>query len=74
MARLRFETAPEITVNDEAVVFKAANGATAPLVEFKGTDGNVVANISATGILNVTSVVASNAGSTSTSLATKRLC
>jgi len=35
MARLRTETAPEITVNDESVVFKAAAGATAPLVEFK---------------------------------------
>lgn len=46
MARLRFETAPEITVNDESVVFKAASGATAPLAEFKNSDGTVVANVS----------------------------
>ena len=29
MARLRIETAPQITVYDESVVFKAAAGATA---------------------------------------------
>jgi hypothetical protein len=71
MARLRTETAPEITVYDESVVFKAASGATAPLVEFKNSSGNVVANIAANGVLNVSSIVASSAGSSSTDLATK---
>jgi hypothetical protein len=60
MARLRFETAPEITVNDEAVVFKAANGATAPLVEFRASNGAVVANIASNGVLNVSAVNASS--------------
>ena len=59
MARLRFETAPEITINDEAAVFKAANGASAPLVEFRAANGSVMANIAANGVLNVTSVIAS---------------
>lgn len=71
MARLRTETAPEITVNDESVVFKAASGATAPLVEFKDSSGTVVGNIAANGVMNVTSVFASNAGSGSTALATR---
>ena len=71
MARLRTETAPEITVNDESVVFKAASGATAPLVEFKNSAGTVVGNIAANGVMNVTSVIASNAGSGSTALATR---
>lgn len=71
MARLRTETAPEITVNDESVVFKAATGATAPLVEFKNSSGTVVGNIAANGVLNVTSVIASNAGTGSTDLATR---
>jgi len=51
MARLRFETTPEITVNDESTVFKAAAGATAPLVEFKNSSGTVVATIAANGNL-----------------------
>jgi hypothetical protein len=59
MARLRFETAPEITINDEAAVFKAANGASAPVVEFRAANGSVMANIAANGVLNVTSVIAS---------------
>jgi hypothetical protein len=71
MARLRTETAPEVTIYDESAVFKAATGATAPLVEFKDSSGTVVANIAANGILNVTSVVASNAGTGSTALATR---
>ncbi len=71
MARLRTETAPEITVYDESAVFKAASGATAPLVEFKNSSGSVVANIAANGVMNVTSVVASNAGTGSTALATR---
>ena len=71
MARLRTETAPEITVNDESVVFKAASGATAPLIEFKNSSGNVVGNIAANGVMNVVSVNASNAGTTSTDLATR---
>lgn len=71
MARLRTETAPEITVNDESVVFKAASGATAPLIEFKNSAGTVVGNIAANGVMNVTSVIASNAGSGSTALATR---
>lgn len=74
MARLRFETAPEITVHDESVTFKASANATAPLVEFRGTDGNVVANVSVTGVLNVASVSAHSAANTSTSLATRRIC
>lgn len=61
MARLRFETAPEITINDESVVFKAANGATAPLVEFKASNGSTVANIAATGTLNVASITVTTA-------------
>ena len=71
MARLRFETAPEITVNDESTVFKAASGATAPLIEFKDSSGSTVANIASNGVLNVASVVASNAGTGSTALATR---
>lgn len=71
MARLRFESAPEITVNDEALVIKAANGATAPLIQFKDSSDAVIGNITSEGVLNVTSVVASNAGTGSTALATR---
>ena len=71
MARLRIETAPEITVYDESFVIKAASGATAPLAEFKNSAGTVVGNIAVDGTLNVLSVVSSNAGTTSTSLATR---
>jgi len=71
MARLRIETAPEITVYDESFVIKAASGATAPLAEFKNSSGTVVGNIAVDGTLNVLSVVASSAGTTSTSLATR---
>jgi hypothetical protein len=71
MARLRIETAPEITVYDEAFVIKAAANATAPLMQLKDSSGANVGNISATGVLTVTSVVASNAGTGSTDLATR---
>ena len=71
MARLRIETAPEITVYDESFVIKAAAGASAPLAEFKNSAGTVVGNIAVDGTLNVLSVVTSNAGTTSTSLATR---
>ena len=71
MARLRIETAPEITVYDESFVIKAATGASAPLAEFKNSSGTVVGNIAVDGTLNVTSVVTSNAGTSSTSLATR---
>jgi hypothetical protein len=71
MARLRIETAPEITVYDESFVIKAATGASAPLAEFKNASGTVVGNIAVDGTLNVLSVVASSAGTTSTSLATR---
>ena len=71
MARLRIETAPEITVYDESFVIKAASGASAPLAEFKNSAGTVVGNIAVDGTLNVLSVVASSAGTTSTSLATR---
>jgi hypothetical protein len=71
MARLRIETAPEITVYDESFVIKAATGASAPLAEFKNSSGTVVGNIAVDGTLNVLSVVASSAGTTSTSLATR---
>jgi hypothetical protein len=71
MARLRIETAPEITVYDEAFVIKAAANASAPLIQLKDSSGTVVGNITSTGTLNVTSVVASNAGSSSTDLATR---
>ena len=71
MARLRIETAPEITVYDESFVIKAAAGASAPLAEFKNSSGTVVGNIAVDGTLNVLSVVTSNAGTTSTSLATR---
>ena len=71
MARLRIETAPEITVYDESFVIKAATGASAPLAEFKNSAGTVVGNIAVDGTLNVLSVVASSAGTTSTSLATR---
>lgn len=73
MARLRFETAPEITVHDEAVTFKASANATAPLVEFRGSNGNVVANVSTTGVLNVASITVYDAANTSTALATRRI-
>jgi hypothetical protein len=71
MARLRIETVPEVTVLDEAAVFKAASGATAPLVEFKNSSGTVVANVAANGTINVTSVTASNPGTTSSDYATR---
>ena len=71
MARLRIETAPEITVYDESFVIKAAAGASAPLAEFKNSAGTVVGNIAVDGTLNVLSVVTSNAGTSSTSLATR---
>jgi hypothetical protein len=71
MARLRIETAPEITVYDESFVIKAAAGASAPLAEFKNSSGTVVGNIATDGTLNVLSVVASSAGTSSTSLATR---
>ncbi len=45
MARLRIETAPEITVYDESFVIKAASGATAALAEFKNSAGTVIASI-----------------------------
>lgn len=73
MARLRFESAPEITVNDESVVFKASNNASAPLIEFKSADGNTVANVSITGVLNVTSVNVTTPANTSNALATRRI-
>ena len=56
MARLRVETSPEITVLDESAVFKAASGATAPLVEFKNSSGTVVANVAANGAVTVSSI------------------
>ena len=71
MARLRIETAPEITVYDESFVIKAASGASAPLAEFKNSAGTVVGNIAVDGTLNILSVVTSNAGTSSTSLATR---
>ena len=71
MARLRIETAPEITVYDEAFVIKAAANATAPLIQLKNSSGANVGNISANGILTVASVIASNAGTASTDLATR---
>jgi len=71
MARLRIETAPEITVFDEAFVIKAAANATAPLVQLKDSSGTVVGNITSNGTLNVQSVVAANAGTSSTDLATR---
>ena len=46
MARLRIETAPQITVYDESAVFKAATGATAALAEFKNSSNSTVASIS----------------------------
>lgn len=71
MARLKVETVPEVTVFDEAAVFKAASGATAPLVEFKNSSGTVVANIAANGTINVSSITASNPGNTSSDYATR---
>ena len=70
MARLRIETAPEITVFDEAFIVKAAANATAPLIQFQNASGNV-GNISASGVLTVASVIAQNAGTSSTDLATR---
>jgi hypothetical protein len=49
MARLRIETAPQITVYDESVVFKAAAGATANLLEIKNSSDTVVASIAVSG-------------------------
>lgn len=71
MARLRIETAPEITVYDESFVIKAAANATAPLIQLKDSSGSNVGNISSSGVLTVASVVASNAGTSSTDLATR---
>lgn len=71
MARLRIETAPEITVYDEAFVIKAATGATAPLLQLKDSSGSVVGNITTDGTLNVVSVSASNAGTGSSALVTR---
>ena len=70
MARLRIETAPEITVFDEAFIVKAAANATAPLIQFQNASGNV-GNISASGVLTVASVIASSAGTSPTDLATR---
>jgi hypothetical protein len=70
MARLRIETAPEITVFDEAFIVKAAANATAPLIQFQNASGNV-GSISASGVLTVASVIASSAGTSSTDLATR---
>jgi len=56
MARLRVETSPEITILDESVVFKAASGATAPLIEFKNSSGTVVADVSGNGTITVSSI------------------
>jgi hypothetical protein len=70
MARLRIETAPEITVFEEAFIVKAAANATAPLIQFQNASGNV-GNISANGVLTVASVIAQNAGTSSTDLATR---
>ena len=70
MARLRIETAPEITVYDEAFIVKASANATAPLIQFQNSSGNV-GNISASGVLTVASVIASSAGTSSTDLATR---
>jgi hypothetical protein len=70
MARLRIETAPEITVFDEAFIVKAAANATAPLIQFQNASGNV-GNISASGVLTVASVIAQSAGTSSTDLATR---
>jgi hypothetical protein len=71
MARLRIETAPEITVYDEAFVIKAAANATAPLIQFQNSSGSNVGNVSASGVLTVNSVIASSAGTTPTDLATR---
>jgi len=49
MSRLRIETAPQITVYDESVVFKAAAGATANLLEIKNSSDTVVASIAVSG-------------------------
>ena len=49
MSRLRIETAPQITVYDESVVFKAASGATANLLEIKNSSDTVVASIAVSG-------------------------
>ena len=49
MARLRIETAPQITVYDESAIFQAASGATANLVEFKNSSNTVVASVSVEG-------------------------
>jgi len=71
MARLRIETAPEITVYDESFIVKAAANATAPaLIQFQNASGNI-GSISANGVLTVSSVIASNAGTSSTDLATR---
>lgn len=49
MARLRIETAPQITVYDESAIFQAASGATANLVEFKNSSNTIVASVSVEG-------------------------
>lgn len=76
MARLRVETSPEITVFDESAVFKAASGATAPLVEFKNSSGTVVANVAANGSVTFNDVTVSGdltVSGTTTSVNTETL-
>ena len=53
MSRLRIETAPQITVYDESVVFKAAAGATANLLEIKNSSDTVVASIAVSGSTSI---------------------
>jgi hypothetical protein len=62
MARLRIETAPQVTVYDESVVFKAAAGATANVLEIKNSSDTVVASIGADG----NTVIAGNLSVTGT--------
>jgi len=49
MTRLRIESAPEVTIFDEAFVVKAALGSNAAvnLAEFKNSSGTVIASVNA---------------------------
>jgi len=48
MARLRIDTAPEVTIFDESFIIKAAASNTGNLVEFKNSSNVVVTSVNST--------------------------
>jgi hypothetical protein len=71
MPRLRIGTVPEISVLDEAAVFKSASNSNIALIEFKDSSGNVVGNIQSNGLMNISSIIATNPGNAANSFATR---